>query len=148
MTAAPGRIIVIGGSIAGLFAAILLRRLGWRVDIYERSGEALASRGAGITTHDELYAAFRQAGVIIDRELAIESSGRSVLDHSGAILDSLEMPQLMTSWGLLYRFLRERIPGRALPRCEKSYRAPAGLDDRYRSVRRRHQRTRRLSYWC
>lgn len=110
MTAARGRIIVIGGSIAGLFAAILLRRLGWRVDIYERSGEALASRGAGITTHDELYAAFRQAGVTIDRELAIESSGRSVLDHSGAILDSLEMPQLMTSWGLLYRFLRERIP--------------------------------------
>lgn len=104
------RILVIGGSIAGLFAGILLRRAGCDVAIYERAGEALASRGAGITTHDELYAALAQAGVTVDRELAIETEGRVLLDHAGAVLGELAMPQLMTSWGLLYRFLRERFP--------------------------------------
>ena len=29
--------IVIGGSIAGLFVGAFLRRIGWQVDIYERS---------------------------------------------------------------------------------------------------------------
>ena len=46
-TAARGRVIVAGGSIAGLFAGALLHRLGFAVDVFERSGEALASRGAG-----------------------------------------------------------------------------------------------------
>jgi 2-polyprenyl-6-methoxyphenol hydroxylase-like FAD-dependent oxidoreductase len=31
------RAIVIGGSIGGLFVGAFLRRIGWRVDIYERS---------------------------------------------------------------------------------------------------------------
>ena len=42
------RVIVAGGSIAGLFAGALLHRLGFAVDVFERSREALASRGAGI----------------------------------------------------------------------------------------------------
>ncbi len=112
MPGSKHHIIVVGGSIAGLFAGVLLRRLGYEVDIYERAGEALASRGAGITTHDELYAAFAQAGISIERELAIESRGRALLDADGRVLGELAMPQLMTSWGLLYRFLRERFPDR------------------------------------
>ena len=28
--------VVIGGSMAGLFTALLLRRAGWQVDVYER----------------------------------------------------------------------------------------------------------------
>jgi pyruvate/2-oxoglutarate dehydrogenase complex dihydrolipoamide dehydrogenase (E3) component len=39
------RAIVIGGSIAGLFVAALLRRIGWQVDIYERSSVELIGRG-------------------------------------------------------------------------------------------------------
>ena len=31
------RAIVIGGSIASLFVGAFLRRIGWQVDIYERS---------------------------------------------------------------------------------------------------------------
>jgi 2-polyprenyl-6-methoxyphenol hydroxylase-like FAD-dependent oxidoreductase len=31
------RAVVIGGSIAGLFVGAFLRRIGWQVDIYERS---------------------------------------------------------------------------------------------------------------
>ncbi|MCC2665495.1 MAG: hypothetical protein K0S35_3417, partial [Geminicoccaceae bacterium] len=45
------RVIIAGGSIAGLFAGALLRAEGFAVDLYERSGETLASRGAGIVSH-------------------------------------------------------------------------------------------------
>jgi 2-polyprenyl-6-methoxyphenol hydroxylase-like FAD-dependent oxidoreductase len=36
MNAIGKRAIVIGGSLAGLFAGTLLRSIGWQVDIYER----------------------------------------------------------------------------------------------------------------
>ena len=48
------RALIIGGSMAGLLSALLLRRIGWRVDVFERSADDLASRGAGIATHPEL----------------------------------------------------------------------------------------------
>jgi len=47
--------IVIGGSIAGLFVGAFLRRIGWQVDIYERSSIELIGRGVGIVaSHLEL----------------------------------------------------------------------------------------------
>ena len=48
------RALIIGGSMAGLLSALLLRRGGWRVVVYERSTDYLASRGAGIATHPYL----------------------------------------------------------------------------------------------
>ena len=57
-----GRVIVAGGSIAGLFAGALLQRRGFAVDAFERSREALASRGAGIVPHPELFDALPRAG--------------------------------------------------------------------------------------
>lgn len=47
--------IVAGGSLGGLFAANLLTRSGWDVDVFERVPEELAGRGAGIVTHPELF---------------------------------------------------------------------------------------------
>ena len=38
------RALIIGGSLGGLFAAHLLRAVGWDVDVYERSAEDLAGR--------------------------------------------------------------------------------------------------------
>jgi 2-polyprenyl-6-methoxyphenol hydroxylase-like FAD-dependent oxidoreductase len=40
--------VVIGGSLGGLFAGLLLRSIRWDVDIYERSPHDLDSRGGGI----------------------------------------------------------------------------------------------------
>ena len=42
------RALIIGGSLGGMFAAHLLRANGWRVDVFERSTEDLAGRGAGL----------------------------------------------------------------------------------------------------
>jgi 2-polyprenyl-6-methoxyphenol hydroxylase-like FAD-dependent oxidoreductase len=39
--------VVIGGSLGGLFAGLLLRSIRWDVDIYERWPQDLDSRGGG-----------------------------------------------------------------------------------------------------
>jgi 2-polyprenyl-6-methoxyphenol hydroxylase-like FAD-dependent oxidoreductase len=44
---ATRRALIIGGSIGGLFAAHMLGRIGWEVDVFERASEDLAGRGAG-----------------------------------------------------------------------------------------------------
>ena len=41
------RALVIGGSVGGLFAAHMLRSIGWDVIVFERSGDNLVRRGAG-----------------------------------------------------------------------------------------------------
>lgn len=102
--------LVVGGSIAGLFAAIALRSRGFDVQIYERAGEALANRGAGIATHRALYDAVRTAGVELRDDMGVHCDGRLVLDRSGAVVGKLDARQLMTSWGLIYRFLRAQVP--------------------------------------
>ncbi|MFH0297387.1 FAD binding domain-containing protein [Bradyrhizobium sp. 31Argb] len=103
--------LVIGGSMAGLFAALLLRREGWKVDVYERIGAELAGRGAGIVTHRELFEVLGRAG--IDTEAAavgVAVPGRRVLDGSGHIEGELKLRQVLTSWGHLYGLLRAAFP--------------------------------------
>ncbi|MBF6568941.1 MAG: FAD-dependent monooxygenase [Candidatus Binataceae bacterium] len=46
------RAIIVGGSMAGLFAALLLRQMGWEVRVCERTPNQLTGRGAGIVTHE------------------------------------------------------------------------------------------------
>ena len=48
------RALVIGGSVGGLFAAHMLRSIGWDVVVFERSGDDLARRGAGIGASDAI----------------------------------------------------------------------------------------------
>lgn len=108
---AQPRALVIGGSMAGLFAALLLRREDWSVDIYERIGAELAGRGAGIVTHRELFDVLGRTG--IDTEAAavgVAVPGRRVLDRSGRIEGELGLRQVLTSWGHLYGLLRAAFP--------------------------------------
>jgi 2-polyprenyl-6-methoxyphenol hydroxylase-like FAD-dependent oxidoreductase len=104
------RALIIGGSMAGLFTALLLRKQGWRVDVFERSAEKLSSRGAGIATHEPLIAALRAAGVDPGAALGVPIKGRTVFDRHGRILETYDLPQVMTSWDLLFRLLRAALP--------------------------------------
>jgi 2,6-dihydroxypyridine 3-monooxygenase len=52
MSPGPGpRIAVMGGSLGGLTAGVLLRRAGFDVSVFERSRHPLEGRGAGIVLH-------------------------------------------------------------------------------------------------
>ena len=46
--------------MSGLLAALLLRRAGWDVDVYERVESELAGRGAGIVAQPDLIATLRR----------------------------------------------------------------------------------------
>ena len=105
-----GSVAIIGGSMAGLFAAISLRSLNFDVNIFERSAGDLTNGGAGIATHSELYDALETAGVELKAEMGIQSNGRVMFDNEGKIMHRVAMKQIMTSWGLIYRFLRKQIP--------------------------------------
>src|SRR5262245_43381393 len=63
MNAGRKRAIVIGGSMSGLFAGLLLRRAGFDVDIYERVESELAGRGAGIVAQPVVARTLRELGI-------------------------------------------------------------------------------------
>jgi 2-polyprenyl-6-methoxyphenol hydroxylase-like FAD-dependent oxidoreductase len=101
---APNAVIV-GGSISGLFAALYLRRRGWRVNVYERSPVALTGRGAGIMTHPEMRSALTELGLDTGRDFGVPVAGRLVLDIAGNVIGRHDRAQIATSWNRLFEML-------------------------------------------
>ena len=111
--------LVVGGSLGGLFAANLLHRAGWNVLVCERSGEALAGRGAGLVSHPALFAALAAAGVNVDSrepypdsDLGVFVADRRVFSRQGFVVTQHNYPQLLASWPRLYDVLRTALPQR------------------------------------
>lgn len=104
------RALVIGGSIGGLFAANWLRATGWNVTVFERVGDDLASRGAGIGTHEELRNVIRRLGLTVDESIGVWVHTRICLDRSGRLVHQLDTPQLQSSWARVYRLLKDAFP--------------------------------------
>lgn len=104
------RAIVIGGSLAGLFAANMLRTIGWDVIVFERSSGDLAGRGAGLGTRDELFAAMRRIGIRLEHSLCVPVLSRIALDRDGTTLHQLPITSVTTAWDRIYRALRAALP--------------------------------------
>ncbi len=104
------RALIIGGSLGGLFAALLLRRAGWDVTVFERSGGDLASRGVGIGTHVELFDVMRRLGIAVDESMGVPVASRICLDREGKVVARLPFAKVLTSWALFYRALRRQLP--------------------------------------
>lgn len=92
--------------MAGLFSALALRKVGWKVDVFERSGDELASRGAGVSTQPELTDALAAVGIPIGDQVGVPVTGRVTYALDGSVAATLDRPQIMTSWDRLYRLLR------------------------------------------
>jgi 2-polyprenyl-6-methoxyphenol hydroxylase-like FAD-dependent oxidoreductase len=103
--------IVIGGSLAGLFAGNLLTRAGWRVDIYERAPAALASRGAGIARHPEMVELLNLCGADDSHSIGITVPGRTAYHRSGAVIGYYNYPQQMAAWSRVFGALKRAFPG-------------------------------------
>ena len=99
---------IIGGSMAGLFAATSLSKNGWDISVHEKVPVPLSGRGAGIATYDELadlvYKATNNNNV-----LGTTAKSRVSLDINGKIINSYDYPQVYTSWQYLFSILREQI---------------------------------------
>ncbi|MGD2180754.1 FAD binding domain-containing protein [Lusitaniella coriacea] len=100
--------IVIGGSLSGLFTGVLLRSVGWEVDIYERSPRTLSSRGGGVVLQPDVVEAFNIAGIPHDK-LGVVATERYYLQDNGSI-QRMPMRQTLTSWNTLYNHLKRHFP--------------------------------------
>jgi len=107
---AKQRALVIGGSVGGLFAANLMRSIGWDADVFERNPEELTGRGAGISTHPQLHDVTRRLGIPFDDSMGIHIDTVIFLDHDGRAYDRRPTVRLMSSWGRVFRSLRDLIP--------------------------------------
>ena len=105
--------LIIGGSLGGLLAANLLRSIGWNAQVFERVGDDLASRGAGIGTHEELLEIMHRVGITVDASIGVHPRSRTCLDRSGAIQHTMPRPRILSSWGRLYRALKDAFPADA-----------------------------------
>jgi len=103
------RALIIGGSIGGLFAANWLRKIGWEVAVFERVGDDLASRGAGIGTHDELRAVISRLGLKVE-DIGVWVRERVCLEPGGRVTHRLATEQLQSSWARIYRLLKDALP--------------------------------------
>ena len=111
MANAPARrAIIIGGSIGGLFAALMLRQQGWDAQVFERVPTPLASRGAGIITHPQLRQILQELGLDTNRDFGVAIQQRMTLARDGSVVGTFECPQVATSWDRVFRMLRGALP--------------------------------------
>jgi 2-polyprenyl-6-methoxyphenol hydroxylase-like FAD-dependent oxidoreductase len=119
------RALIIGGSVGGLFAANLLRSTGWDAAVFERNPDELTGRGAGISTHPQLHDITRRLGIPFDDSMGIGIDTVIFLDRDGRCYDRRPTVRLMSSWGRVFRSLRDRMPtgsyhlGKSLVRVEQ-----------------------------
>ena len=103
------RALIVGGSMSGLLAALLLRRAGWDVDVFERVESELAGRGAGIVAQPDLIETLRRLGIDAT-DFGVEITTRKILDTSGRVAGKFACPQVLTAWERVYRLLRDAFP--------------------------------------
>jgi 2-polyprenyl-6-methoxyphenol hydroxylase-like FAD-dependent oxidoreductase len=116
--------LVVGGSVGGLFAAHLLRSVGWDVEVFERSAGDLASRGTGIGAADALFAVIRRIGVPLDASVGISVRSQICLDRGGSVVAEVPAAGRMTAWARIYRALKDALP----PECYHFNRAVRSVD--------------------
>ncbi len=104
------RAVIIGGSIAGLTCGLALLKIGWDVQIFEATEGELEQRGAGIITHQALFDVLKHIGVSTEQDIGVSIVTRKTFSRAGKITDTLNLPQIATSWGRMYQLLRRHFP--------------------------------------
>jgi 2,6-dihydroxypyridine 3-monooxygenase len=100
-------VAVVGGSIGGLTAALLLRDDGWEVDVFERSAVALEGRGGGIVLHPATIRYVVERAGLAPPELGVSVAWLRYLDGGGGIAYQERCGYRFTSYDVLYRALLE-----------------------------------------
>lgn len=97
--------VVVGGSLGGLTAALVLRDQGWDVDVLERSGVPLQGRGVGIVAHPTTVRYLvERAGKSVGN-IGVPAGRLRYLDHDGSIAAERRCAYRFASYFELYRAL-------------------------------------------
>jgi 2,6-dihydroxypyridine 3-monooxygenase len=99
------RAVVVGGSLGGLTAALVLRDQGWNVEVLERSPAPLEGRGAGIVAHPiTVRYLVERAGKNVG-EIGVLARVHRYLDGGGAVAHEQPCAYRFVSYFELYRGL-------------------------------------------
>ncbi len=99
------RVIVAGGSLGGLNAALWLRDVGCDVEIYERSRSPLEGRGAGIVLHPATIRYFTRHRILDIGRISGPARWVRYLEPSAIVAHEEPCRYRFTSWTTLYRAL-------------------------------------------
>lgn len=103
------RAAIVGGSLGGLTAAVLLRDLGWDVRVFERSPAELQSRGAGIVVHPVAVRYLVEKAATSLDAVSVAADQLVYVDGSGSAVFREAAPYRFTAWNTLYRALRVHL---------------------------------------
>jgi 2-polyprenyl-6-methoxyphenol hydroxylase-like FAD-dependent oxidoreductase len=102
----PKHVVIVGGSLGGLFAGVALKQHGYDTTILERNPtNLLDNQGAGIVAGGDTLAFFERYDRC-KRPVAVPAPKRMYLDRSGKVVQEMPMKGTMTSWDLCYYLLR------------------------------------------
>src|ERR671919_777666 len=105
MPAPRPRVVVAGGSLGGLSAALHLRDVGCEVAVYERSRTPLEGRGAGIVLHPWSVRYLNAAGTIGLEAVSTHADRLLYLNRDGSVHHEEPCGYRFTSYYTLYRGL-------------------------------------------
>ncbi len=94
-----------GGSLGGLTAAVLLRDAGCDVEVHERSRSALASRGAGIVSHEMTMRYIASKQLMDVAEVSTSAQWWRYLDADGDPIVEEPCRFRFTSWNSIHKAL-------------------------------------------
>ena len=104
MPAMP-RVIVMGGSLGGLTAALVLRDAGCEVQVFERSSSALQARGAGIAALDATLRYLVERGGYRPEDVCSSTGWIRFFNRDGSLRHEQRHHYWFSSWNTIYRTL-------------------------------------------
>src|SRR6266567_3763254 len=99
------RVVVTGGSVGGLTAALVLRDAGCDVTVFERSSAALQARGAGIATLEATLRYLTERGGRPVADVCSSTNWIRFLQADGSVRHEQRHRYLFSSWNTIYRSL-------------------------------------------
>jgi len=113
MSPVPGvnglSVVVMGGSVGGLTAALVLRDAGCDVRVFERSAAALQARGAGIAALEATLRYLTERGGRPTAEVCSSTGWIRFLRPDGGTEHERRHRYLFSSWNTIYRSLLELL---------------------------------------
>ena len=98
-------VIVVGGSLGGLTAALVLRDAGCDVRVFERSSSALEARGAGIAALDATLRYLTERGGCRPEDVCSSTGWIRFLRADGSVEHEQRHRYRFSSWNTVYRSL-------------------------------------------